>query len=212
LLWVGHCMTRFQLNWPSSTSTVPTPEQARRSSIVRCRCPRTSWRHTCSAAATKLFDFNDISFPSHYLPSRTAVLAIVFLLFRPLKKCLWWWWWWWWWLSPARLGDSASSADSETTSVITVAHSHQDHLSFENYAEQGQKNRAEIAMKRKSVGDATKQSDDGICLLCRRCSPATNYIQCTAHNQQKISENANIWTNTIRKIKSHSVRYELRRH
>jgi len=24
--------------------------------------------HTCSAAATKLFDFNDISFPSHYLP------------------------------------------------------------------------------------------------------------------------------------------------
>jgi len=32
----------------------------------------------CSAAATKLFDFNDISFPSHYLPSRTVVLAIVF--------------------------------------------------------------------------------------------------------------------------------------
>ena len=26
----------------------------------------------------KLFDFNDISFPSHYLPSRTVVLAIVF--------------------------------------------------------------------------------------------------------------------------------------
>jgi len=24
------------------------------------------------------FDFNDISFPSHYLPSRTVVLAIVF--------------------------------------------------------------------------------------------------------------------------------------
>ena len=26
--------------------------------------------------ATKLFDFNDISFRSHYLPSRTVVLAI----------------------------------------------------------------------------------------------------------------------------------------
>jgi len=24
--------------------------------------------HICSATATKLFDFNDISFPSHYLP------------------------------------------------------------------------------------------------------------------------------------------------
>jgi len=34
---------------------------------------------TCSAAATKLFDVNDISFPySHALPSRTVVLAIVF--------------------------------------------------------------------------------------------------------------------------------------
>jgi len=44
----------------------------------RCRCSRTGWRHTCSAAATKLFNFNDISFPSHYLPSRTVVLAIVF--------------------------------------------------------------------------------------------------------------------------------------
>ena len=44
----------------------------------RCRCSRTGWRHTCSAAATKQFDFNDISFPSHYLPSRTVVLAIVF--------------------------------------------------------------------------------------------------------------------------------------
>ena len=28
----------------------------------RCRCSRTGRRHTCSAAATKLFDFNDISF------------------------------------------------------------------------------------------------------------------------------------------------------
>ena len=44
----------------------------------RCRCLRTGWRYTCSAAATKLFDFNDISFPSHYLPSRTVVLAIAF--------------------------------------------------------------------------------------------------------------------------------------
>ena len=42
-----------------------------------CRCSRTGWRHTFSAA-TKLFDFNDISFPSHYLPSRTVVLAVVF--------------------------------------------------------------------------------------------------------------------------------------
>ena len=34
--------------------------------------------HTCSAAAMKLFDFNDISFSSHYLPFRTVVLAMVF--------------------------------------------------------------------------------------------------------------------------------------
>ena len=38
----------------------------------RCRCSRTGWRHTCSAAATKLFDFNDISFPSHYLSFRIS--------------------------------------------------------------------------------------------------------------------------------------------
>ena len=44
----------------------------------RCRCSRTGWRHTCTAAVTKLFDFNDISFPCHYLPSRTVVLATVF--------------------------------------------------------------------------------------------------------------------------------------
>ena len=43
-----------------------------------CRYSRTGRRHTCSAAATKLFDFNDISFPSQYLTSRTVVLAIVF--------------------------------------------------------------------------------------------------------------------------------------
>ena len=43
----------------------------------RCRCSRTSWRNTCSAAATKLFDLITF-FPSHYLPSRTVVLAIVF--------------------------------------------------------------------------------------------------------------------------------------
>jgi len=34
-------------------------------------------------AAIGLFDFNDISFRSHYLPSRTVVLAIVFTV-RPL--------------------------------------------------------------------------------------------------------------------------------
>ena len=44
----------------------------------RCRCSRTGWRHTCSAAATKLSDFSDISFPSNYLPSRTVVLATAF--------------------------------------------------------------------------------------------------------------------------------------
>ena len=33
----------------------------------RCRCSRTGWRHTCSAAVTKL-TFNYIPFPSHYLP------------------------------------------------------------------------------------------------------------------------------------------------
>ena len=38
----------------------------------RCRCSRTGWRHTYSAAATKLFDFNDISFPSHYLPPQNS--------------------------------------------------------------------------------------------------------------------------------------------
>ena len=38
----------------------------------RCRCSRTTWRHTCSTAATKLFDFNDISFPSHYLPPQNS--------------------------------------------------------------------------------------------------------------------------------------------
>ena len=41
----------------------------------RCRCSRTGWRHTCSAAATKLFEFYDISFLSYYLPSRTVVFA-----------------------------------------------------------------------------------------------------------------------------------------
>ena len=30
----------------------------------RCRCSRTGWRHTCSAAATKLFDSDCISFSS----------------------------------------------------------------------------------------------------------------------------------------------------
>ena len=38
----------------------------------RCRCSRTGWRHTCSAAATKLFDFSDISFPNHYLPLQNS--------------------------------------------------------------------------------------------------------------------------------------------
>ena len=33
----------------------------------RCRCSRTGRRHTCSAAVTKLFDFINVSFPSHYL-------------------------------------------------------------------------------------------------------------------------------------------------
>ena len=44
----------------------------------RCRCSRTGWRHTCtcSAAATKLT--LNYFFPSHYLPSRTVVIAIVF--------------------------------------------------------------------------------------------------------------------------------------
>ena len=33
----------------------------------RCRCSRTGWRQTSSAAAMKPFNFNDISFPGHYL-------------------------------------------------------------------------------------------------------------------------------------------------
>ena len=44
----------------------------------RCRCSKTGWRHTCSAAATKLFDFELHFFFSHYLTSRTVDLAIVF--------------------------------------------------------------------------------------------------------------------------------------
>jgi len=44
-----------------------------------CRCSRTGWRHTCSALLRNCLTLiNDISFPSHYLPSRTVVLAIVF--------------------------------------------------------------------------------------------------------------------------------------
>jgi len=35
------------------------------------------WLHT-EMVCNYDFDFNDISFPSHYLPSRTVVLAIVF--------------------------------------------------------------------------------------------------------------------------------------
>jgi len=45
----------------------------------RCRCSRTGWRHTCSAAVMKLFDFQ---FHSLFLViishPRTVVLAIVF--------------------------------------------------------------------------------------------------------------------------------------
>jgi len=33
----------------------------------------------------KLFDFNDISFSSHYLPFRTVVLAMVFTVYATLK-------------------------------------------------------------------------------------------------------------------------------
>jgi len=48
------------------SEVVPFPVQEQRCGIVyqatlqqprRCRCSRTGWRHTCSAAATKLFDF-----------------------------------------------------------------------------------------------------------------------------------------------------------
>jgi len=49
----------------------------------RCRCSRTGWRHTCSAAATKLFPF-----PSHCLPSRTVVLAIVFTVWGTFKMSM----------------------------------------------------------------------------------------------------------------------------
>ena len=38
----------------------------------RCRCSRTGWRQTCSAAAKKFFDFNYISFPSHHLPPQNS--------------------------------------------------------------------------------------------------------------------------------------------
>ena len=42
----------------------------------RCRCSRTGWRHTCSAAVTKLFDLQlHLVIISH---PRTVVLAIVF--------------------------------------------------------------------------------------------------------------------------------------
>ena len=46
----------------------------------RCRCSTTGWRHTCSAAATKLLIWLYLNyiFTSHYLPSRTVVPAIVF--------------------------------------------------------------------------------------------------------------------------------------
>ena len=39
-----------------------------------CRCSRTGWRHTCSAAVTKLFDFQLHSpfLPSHYLPPQNS--------------------------------------------------------------------------------------------------------------------------------------------
>ena len=45
----------------------------------RCRCSRTGWRHTCSAAVTKLFDFQ-LHSPFLVIIShpRTVVLAIVF--------------------------------------------------------------------------------------------------------------------------------------
>ena len=36
------------------------------------RCSRTGRRHTCSAAATKLFDFNDISFPRQLSPLQNS--------------------------------------------------------------------------------------------------------------------------------------------
>ena len=44
----------------------------------RCRCSRTGWSHICSVAATKCRLWITLLLPSHYLPSRTVVLAIVF--------------------------------------------------------------------------------------------------------------------------------------
>ena len=45
----------------------------------RCRCSGTGWRHTCSAAVTKLFDFQ-LHSPFRVIIShpRTVVLAVVF--------------------------------------------------------------------------------------------------------------------------------------
>jgi len=88
---IVHCMVPHHLTWRRRSHVSPTcrtdagsgppplnsltsrPVVSQLSEVVpvagakvewprRCRCSRTGWRHTCSAAATKLFDFNDISF------------------------------------------------------------------------------------------------------------------------------------------------------
>ena len=53
----------------------------------RCRCSRTGWRHICSAAATKLFDFQ-LHSPFLVIIShpRTVVLAIVFYCLGHFKN------------------------------------------------------------------------------------------------------------------------------
>jgi len=53
----------------------------------RCRCSRTGWRHACSAAVTKLFDFQ-LHSPFLVIIShpRTVVLAIVFCCLGHFKN------------------------------------------------------------------------------------------------------------------------------
>ena len=62
LLPVQRCGTACQAMWHQ---------------LRRWRCSRTGSRRTCSAAATKLFDWMTLSFPSNFIPSRTEVFALV---------------------------------------------------------------------------------------------------------------------------------------
>jgi len=61
----------------------------------RWRWSRTGWRHTCSAAATKLFDLFYISLFWSLSPPRYSGPCNSFYCLGHSIKCLWWWWWWW---------------------------------------------------------------------------------------------------------------------